>query len=89
MYTLGHDFVPSPIHAGELRYHGDAPLLCLLYHEGYLSGTAYDQKEVFEVAILFAKTEGIIPAPESAHAIKKAIDLALECKKQREKRYSF
>lgn len=86
MYTLGHDFVPSPIHAGGLRYHGDAPLLCLLYHEGYLSATAYDQKEVFEAAILFAKTEGIIPAPESAHAIKKAIDLALECKKQKEKK---
>ncbi len=80
MYTLGHDFIPSPIHAGGLRYHGDAPLLCLLYHEGYISAAAYEQKEVFEAAVLFARTEGIIPAPESAHAIKKAIDLALEHK---------
>lgn len=78
MYTLGHDFVPSPIHAGGLRYHGDAPLLCLLYHEGYISASAYEQREVFEAAVTFARTEGIVPAPESAHAIKKAIDLALE-----------
>ncbi len=86
MYTLGHDFVPSPIHAGGLRYHGDAPLLCLLYHQGYISAVAYEQKEIFEAAILFAKTEGIIPAPESAHAIKKVIDLALECKNKKEEK---
>ncbi len=86
MYTLGHDFVPSPIHAGGLRYHGDAPLLCLLYNEGYISATAYEQNEVFKASILFAKTEGIIPAPESAHAIKKVIDLALECKEMKEEK---
>lgn len=86
MYTLGHGFVPSPIHAGGLRYHGDAPLLCLLYHQGYISAVAYEQKEIFEAAILFAKTEGIIPAPESAHAIKKVIDLALECKNKKEEK---
>ncbi len=86
MYTLGHNFVPPPIHAGGLRYHGDAPLLCLLYHSGYLKAVAYDQKEIFEAALTFARTEGIIPAPESAHAIKKAIDLALECKKNKQEK---
>jgi tryptophan synthase beta chain len=86
MYTLGHDFVPPPIHAGGLRYHGDAPLVCLLYNEGYISASAYKQREVFEAAVLFAKTEGIVPAPESAHAIKKVIDIALECKRTGEKK---
>ncbi|MFN3813617.1 MAG: TrpB-like pyridoxal phosphate-dependent enzyme [Aquificaceae bacterium] len=81
MYTLGHNFVPPPIHAGGLRYHGDAPLVCLLYKEGFISASAYKQREVFEAAIIFTKTEGIVPAPETAHAIRKAIDIALECKK--------
>ncbi|MFN7064845.1 MAG: TrpB-like pyridoxal phosphate-dependent enzyme [Aquificaceae bacterium] len=86
MYTLGHDFVPPPIHAGGLRYHGDAPLVCLLYHQGLISASAYKQREVFESALIFAKTEGIVPAPESSHAIKKAIDIALECKRNKEEK---
>ncbi len=86
MYTLGHDFVPSPIHAGGLRYHGDAPSLCLLYDKGYIEARAYDQVATFEAGALFAKTEGIVPAPESNHAIKAAIDEALEAKKKGEER---
>jgi tryptophan synthase beta chain len=80
MYTLGHSFVPPAIHAGGLRYHGDAPLLCLLYHHGYVEAVAYQQRTVFEAAMQFARTEGIVPAPESAHAVRKAIDEALEAK---------
>lgn len=86
MYTLGADFVPPPIHAGGLRYHGDAPLLCAFYHHKFIKACAYRQEEVFSAGILFARTEGIVPAPESAHAIKKVIDLALECKKKKEKK---
>lgn len=86
MYTPGHDFVPPPIHAGGLRYHGDAPLVCLLYNEGYISASAYKQREVFEAALIFARTEGIIPAPETSHAIRKAIDIALECKRTGEEK---
>lgn len=81
MYTLGHDFVPAPIHAGGLRYHGKAPTLCLLAGEGVVKTKAYHQVDIFEAAALFARTEGIIPAPEPAHAIKATIDEALECKK--------
>ncbi len=77
MYTLGHDFVPPGIHAGGLRYHGDAPLVCQLYHDGLIEAKAYGQVSVFDAAIQFARTEGIIPAPESAHAIKAAIDEAI------------
>jgi tryptophan synthase beta chain len=80
MYTLGHDFVPAGIHAGGLRYHGDAPLLSHLVKEGIVEGAAYHQNPVFESAILFAKTEGIIPAPEAAHAIKSAVEEAKKCK---------
>ncbi len=80
MYTLGHSFIPPAIHAGGLRYHGDAPLLCLLVNKGVMSARAYPQNPVFEAAILFAKTEGIVPAPETAHAIKGAIDEAIKCK---------
>jgi tryptophan synthase beta chain len=80
MYTLGHSFVPPGIHAGGLRYHGDAPLLCLLVHEKIIEARAYTQNPVFEAARLFAETEGIIPAPETAHAIKGAIDEARLCK---------
>jgi pyridoxal-phosphate dependent TrpB-like enzyme len=79
MYTLGHDFMPPPIHAGGLRYHGDSPLVSLLVHEGICEATAYTQLEVFESAMLFAQTEGIIPAPESAHAIRCAVDEAKKC----------
>jgi tryptophan synthase beta chain len=82
MYTLGHNFIPAPIHAGGLRYHGDAPLLCLLYHHKYIEAVAYQQRTVFDAAVQFARTEGILPAPESAHAIRKAIDEALEAKKE-------
>lgn len=76
MYTLGHSFVPAGIHAGGLRYHGDAPQLCLLVKNKVIDAVAYPQKPVFEAAVLFAQTEGIVPAPESAHAIKCAIDEA-------------
>ncbi|MCL6552037.1 MAG: TrpB-like pyridoxal phosphate-dependent enzyme [Firmicutes bacterium] len=82
MYTLGHTFVPPAIHAGGLRYHGDAPLLCLLYHHGYVEAVAYGQRAVFDAAVQFARAEGIIPAPESAHAVRKAIDEALEAKRE-------
>lgn len=84
MYTLGHKFVPSPIHAGGLRYHGDAPILSLLVNEGYMEAVAYPQTEVFEAALTFARTEGIIVAPETAHAVKSAMDEALECKESGE-----
>ncbi len=80
MYTLGHTFVPPPIHAGGLRYHGDAPSLCRLVKDGVIEAVAYPQTKVFEAAMQFAKAEGIIPAPESAHAIRGAIDEALACK---------
>jgi len=82
MYTLGHDFVPPGIHAGGLRYHGDSPLVSQLYHDGLIEAVAVGQTAVFEAAILFARTEGIIPAPESAHAIKVAIDEALKAKEE-------
>ncbi len=81
MYTLGHDFIPSPIHAGGLRYHGASPIVSLLLKEGVIEAKNYEQIPVFEAAAQFAKNQGIIPAPESAHAIKAAIDEALECKK--------
>lgn len=80
MYTLGNGFVPDSIHAGGLRYHGDSPLLSQLCHEGYIEAVAVDQKPVFEAALLFAHHETILPAPESAHAIRAAIDEALKCK---------
>lgn len=82
MYTVGNEFVPSPIHAGGLRYHGDAPLISFLYNKKLIEAVAYEQQEVFEAAQLFAKTEGIIPAPESAHAIKHAIVEALRAKEE-------
>jgi len=86
MYTLGHDFVPSPIHAGGLRYHGAAPTVSQLVKHKVVKPVAYLQKEVFDAAVLFAKAEGIIPAPETAHAIKATVDLALEAKKKNEKK---
>jgi tryptophan synthase beta chain len=76
MYTLGHDFVPPPVHAGGLRYHGDAPLLCGLVKAGAIEARAYRQNETFDAALRFARTEGIIPAPEPAHAIRAVIDEA-------------
>ena len=89
MYTLGHDFVPPPIHAGGLRYHGDAPILCKLTKEGYMSARAYYQNEVFEAAHIFARSEGFIVAPESAHAVKAVIDEAIRCKKTGEEKVLF
>ncbi len=86
MYTLGHDFVPSPIHAGGLRYHGAAPTVSQLVKHKVVKPVAYLQKEVFDAAMMFARTEGIIPAPETSHAIKAVIDLALEAKKTNEKK---
>ncbi|MGD0056627.1 MAG: TrpB-like pyridoxal phosphate-dependent enzyme [Methanomassiliicoccales archaeon] len=86
MYTLGHDFIPSPIHAGGLRYHGMAPTVSLLAKLGAIKSVAYDQKDTFSAGVMFAKSEGIIPAPESNHAIKAAIDLALEAKKKKEEK---
>jgi tryptophan synthase beta chain len=80
MYTLGHKFIPPAIHAGGLRYHGDAPLLCRLVKDGVIEAVAYPQSKVFESAIQFARCEGIIPAPESSHAIRAAVDEALACK---------
>ena len=82
MYTLGHDFMPPALHAGGLRYHGMAPIVSRLYQDKLIEAQAYDQKDVFESALLFARAEGTIPAPESSHAIKSAIVEALEAKKE-------
>lgn len=80
MYTLGSGFIPSSNHAGGLRYHGMSPILSKLYHDGYMEAVAVEQTKVFEAATLFAKCETILPAPESAHAIRGAMDEALKCK---------
>jgi len=80
MYTLGHDFMPPGIHAGGLRYHGDSPLVSQLFHEKLLEAVAVPQVATFEAGVQFARAEGIIPAPESCHAIRAAIDEALRCK---------
>lgn len=82
MYTLGHKFVPPPIHAGGLRYHGVAPTLAILVKTGYVEPVAYPQNDVFNAAVFFARAEGIIPAPESAHAVKAAIDEALRAREE-------
>jgi len=81
MYTLGHDFIPAGIHAGGLRYHGDSPLLSKMVHEKEVEAVAYHQNECYESAMIFAKTEGLISAPETSHAIKAVIEEALKCKK--------
>jgi tryptophan synthase beta chain len=86
MFTLGHSFVPAPIHAGGLRYHGMAPSLCALYEAGYIEALAVPQLTTFSAAVQFAKTEGIMVAPESAHAVRATIDEALDAKKKGEKR---
>ena len=80
MYTLGSGFIPSPSHAGGLRYHGMSPVLSQLYHDGYMEARSVTQTQVFEAATYFARVEGILPAPESSHAIRVAIDEALKCK---------
>lgn len=86
MHTLGHDFIPAPLHAGGLRYHGMSASISALYDGGYIEAVALPQLGTFEAAMTFARTEGIIPAPESAHAIKAAIDEALEAKELGEER---
>ncbi|MFQ6134187.1 MAG: TrpB-like pyridoxal phosphate-dependent enzyme [Nitrososphaerales archaeon] len=86
MYTLGHTYQPPPIHAGGLRYHGMAPSICYLINKGYMRPVAYRQTEVFEAARIFAQTEGMITAPETAHNVKYAIDEALRCKQTGEKK---
>ncbi|MFH1470320.1 MAG: pyridoxal-phosphate dependent enzyme, partial [Candidatus Micrarchaeota archaeon] len=86
MYTLGSGFIPPPIHAGGLRYHGMAPTVSLLYKHKAIKAEAYSQEEAFEAASIFTKTEGLIPAPETSHAIVSAIAHARECKKTGEKK---
>ena len=86
MYTLGHDFVPPPVHAGGLRYHGDAPSLCALVKEGIVEAKAIPQTAAFEAAVRFARAEGIIPGPEPAHAIRAAFDEAEAAKQAGEER---
>lgn len=86
MYTLGSQFMPSPSHAGGLRYHGMSSILSQLYHDGYMEARAVEQTSVFEAAELFCRTEGTLPAPESSHAIKVAIDEALKCKETGEEK---
>src|SRR5438309_1546306 len=82
MYTLGHDFIPPPIHAGGLRYHGDAPIICNLVKSGRIEAMAYPQAKVFEAAVQFARTQGTIAAPETSHAIRAVIDEALAAKEE-------
>jgi tryptophan synthase beta chain len=82
MYTLGHEFVPPAIHAGGLRYHGDAPIICNLVRHGRMRATAYPQGKVFEAAVQFARTEGTVPAPETSHAVRAVIDEALGAKEE-------
>ncbi|MEW6131673.1 MAG: TrpB-like pyridoxal phosphate-dependent enzyme [Pseudomonadota bacterium] len=84
MYTLGHDFMPPGIHAGGLRYHGDSPLVSQLYHEKLIEAVAVPQIATFEAGVTFARAEGIIPAPESCHAVRACIDEALRCKQSGE-----
>ena len=86
MYTLGSSFIPSANHAGGLRYHGMSPILSKLYHDGLMEAVSYEQTKVFEAAKLFARVETILPAPESSHAIKGAIDEALKCKETGEEK---
>jgi tryptophan synthase beta chain len=82
MHTLGHDFVPDPIHAGGLRYHGMSPLVSLLKEHGHIEATAVHQRKSFEAGVLFARSEGILPAPEPTHAISVVVDLAKQAKKE-------
>jgi tryptophan synthase beta chain len=86
MYTVGHNFANPPIHAGGLRYHGKAPSLSMLINKGFVRSVSYTQNKIFEAAEIFARTEGIFPAPESAHGLRYAMDEALKCKKTGEKK---
>jgi tryptophan synthase beta chain len=86
MYTLGSDFIPAPNHAGGLRYHGMSSTLSQLYDDGFMEARSVKQTDVFEAAEMFARVEGILPAPESSHAIRVAIDEALKCKETGEEK---
>jgi tryptophan synthase beta chain len=89
MYTLGHEFVPPGIHAGGLRYHGDSPLVSQLVHERLVEAVAVPQLATFEAGVTFARTEGIVPAPETNHVIRAVVDEALACKTTGEPRVLF
>ena len=89
MYTLGHDFVRPPVHAGGLRYHGDSALVSQLYHEKLIEALAVPQLTTFKAGVAFARAEGIVPAPESNHAIAAVIDEALRCKENGEQKTLF
>jgi tryptophan synthase beta chain len=82
MFTLGHDFIPPPIHAGGLRYHGDSPIISALVRDGRIEALAYPQSKVFEAALQFARSQGTVPAPETSHAIRAVIDEALAAKEK-------
>ena len=86
MYTLGAGYIPSPSHSGGLRFHGMSPIVSKLYHDGYIEARAVEQTSVFEAATMFARSEGTLPAPESAHALRAAIDEALRCRETGEKK---
>ena len=86
MYTLGNNFIPSASHAGGLRYHGMSAVLSQLYHDGLMEAVSVEQTSVFEAAEMFARVEGILPAPESSHAIRIAIDEAMKCKETGEEK---
>ena len=82
MHTLGHDFIPPPLHAGGLRYHGMAPIVCHLHKLGFIEAIAVPQVATFEAGVTFARTEGVITAPEPCHDLRVAIDEALKCKEE-------
>jgi tryptophan synthase beta chain len=86
MYTLGSGFIPSPNHSGGLRYHGMSPIVSKLYHDGYIEARSVEQTKVFEAASIFARCEGTLPAPESAHALRAAMDEAIRCRETGEKK---
>ncbi len=86
MHTLGHDFIPDPIHSGGLRYHGMSPLISHLYEDKQIEAVAKPQSECFAAGVLFARTEGIVPAPEPTHALAAAVEEALHCKESGEER---
>jgi tryptophan synthase beta chain len=86
MHTLGHDFIPDPIHAGGLRYHGMSPLISHIYELGLIEAISKPQKECFAAAVQFARTEGIVPAPEPSHALAAAVEEALRCKETGEEK---
>ncbi len=84
MHTVGHGFIPAPVHAGGLRYHGMAPIICRLLEDGFVEARAYHQNTVFDAAQSFAKSEGFIVAPETAHAVKAVYEEAMACKESGE-----